>query len=90
MTASVLRIHDRWGWALDGVARHDPEPDLRALRCPVLVIGVEFDTLIEEDREAAVTAPGARFALVEGLPGQLPWRAPRRFAREVSDFVAGP
>lgn len=90
MTASVLRIHERWGWALDGVARHDPGPDLRALRCPVLVLGVEFDTLIEEDREAALTAPGARFELVEGLPGQLPWRAPRRFAREVTGFVAGP
>ena len=90
MTTSVLRIHERWGWALDGVARHDPEPDLRALGCPVLVLGVEFDTLIEEDREAALAAPGARFELVEGLPGQLPWRAPHRFARAVSDFVVGP
>ena len=90
MTANVLRIHERWGWALDGVARYDPEPDLRALRCPVLVLGVEFDTLIEEDREATRTTPGARFELFEGLPGQLPWRAPRRFAREVIDFVTAP
>ena len=90
MVASVLRVHERWGWALDGVARHDPEPDLRALRCPLLVLGVEFDTLIEEDREAARTAPDARFELFEGLPGQLPWRAPRRFAREVIDFVTAP
>ncbi len=90
MTTSVLRIHERWGWALDGVARHDPEPDLRALSCPVLVLGVEFDTLIEEDRDAALTAPGARFELFEGLPGQLPWRAPHRFAREVADFVTAP
>jgi pimeloyl-ACP methyl ester carboxylesterase len=76
----------RYHWAYNAAFRYDPEPDLPRVSCPIRFVTAERDLLIAADREAARRLEGARLVEVPGLHGQLPLRAPERFAEEVLRF----
>lgn len=89
-----LAVHDltlnwsRYNWAYNAAFRHDPGPALAAWPNPVLFLDAEHDMLVEHDRRAMAVVPESSMVTVEGLPGQLPLRAPKRYAAEVAAFCA--
>jgi pimeloyl-ACP methyl ester carboxylesterase len=85
--ALQLAIYPRFHWAFNAVFAYDAEQALRRLRCPVYVLNAEGDSLAEIDRQAAKLIAGAAFKLVPGVKGQLPYRAPDVYAREVLAFI---
>ena len=85
----VLSVLDRYEWAYNAAFRYDPEPGLRRLSCPTLLLDAEFDIFADQDGPAAALIPDARISIVPGLPGQLPIRVPEEYAERVTRFVAG-
>ena len=85
----VLSVLDRYEWAYNAAFRYDPEPGLRRLSCPTLLLDAEFDIFADQDEPAAALIPDARISIIPGLPGQLPIRVPEEYAERVARFVAG-
>ncbi|MEQ8247967.1 MAG: alpha/beta hydrolase [Alphaproteobacteria bacterium] len=85
--AQHLTIYPRYHWAFKAVFSYDAQSALKQIRCPLYVINAEGDSLAQIDKDAAAQVPGARFKLVPGVGGQLPYRAPEIYAREVVDFI---
>ena len=87
--ATVLLSNlERYNWAYNAAFRYDPGPDLRRLELPTLFLTAENDLLIASDKQAVEIVRGARIEVVPDLQGQLPLRAPKRFADEVIAFVS--
>ncbi len=82
-----LTVFPRFHWAFRAVFAYDARAALSRLRCPVYVINAEGDSLAAIDRQAAALIPGAKLKIVEGVGGQLPYRAPELYAREVLGFL---
>jgi len=85
--AQQLMIYPRFHWAFHAVFGYDAAAALKQLRCPVYVINAEGDSLAEVDRQAAALIKGAKFKLIPGVKGQLPYRAPEVYARELLGFI---
>lgn len=83
----LLSNLEHYNWAYNAAFRYDPEPDLPALAMPTLFLTAEGDLLIASDRKAVDIVPNARLHIIEGLPGQLPMRVPKRFAEAVVAFL---
>lgn len=73
--------------AYQAAFRYDPEPDLAAVACPVLLYTAAQDLLIEADNIAVERFPDARLETVPRLRGQLPLRCPGTYAARVQRFV---
>ena len=85
----VLSVLDRYQWAYNAAFRYDPEPGLRRLSCPTLLLDAEFDIFADRDEPAAALIPDARIEVIPGLPGQLPIRVPEEYADRIIRFMAG-
>ncbi|NQV79996.1 MAG: alpha/beta hydrolase [Alphaproteobacteria bacterium] len=85
--AQHLAIYPRFHWAFQAVFSYDAEAALKKIRCPLYVINAEGDSLAQIDKAAAALVPGVQFKLVPGIGGQLPFRAPEIYAREVLNFI---
>ncbi len=83
----LLGVLDRYEWAYNAAFRYDPGPALAALQCPVLFLNASNDLLASHDQKAAKIVAESSINLVEGFQGQLPLRAPRLYATEVSNFL---
>ncbi len=82
-----LTIYPRYHWAFKAVFAYDGRAALQALRCPVYILNAEGDSLAAIDAQAAEVVEGAKFKLVPGVGGQLPFRAPEIYAEEVLAFI---
>jgi pimeloyl-ACP methyl ester carboxylesterase len=91
MAASdTMRVYDRHDWGFKAVFAHDCEPALKELECPVLFVNAEGDRLADADRKAAQLVPGSVLKIIPDVAGQLPWRAPEVYAREILEFIGVP
>lgn len=82
-----LTVYPRYHWAFKAVFSFDAKAALQKLTCPLYVINAAGDSLAQIDKEAAAVVPGAKFKLVPDVGGQLPYRAPEIYAREVLNFI---
>jgi pimeloyl-ACP methyl ester carboxylesterase len=82
----MQRVYERYDWGFRAVFGHDPQPALEALACPVYFLNAEHDSLAGVDRKAAELV-GAKVKMLAGVRGQLPWRAPEAYAKEVLAFI---
>lgn len=82
-----LTVYPRYHWAFRAVFAYDAKAALQRLKCPLYVLNAAGDSLAEIDKQAAALVPGAKLKLVEGVGGQLPYRAPEVYAKEVLDFI---
>jgi pimeloyl-ACP methyl ester carboxylesterase len=83
----LLLAGTRYNWMYKAAWSYDPEPALRALECPVLLLNAEMDPLAKTDQEVATLLRDARIVHLQGLTGQLPWRVPELFTAEIEKFV---
>ncbi len=83
----ILTVYDRYTWGYKAAFTYDPGPALRSLKCPTLLINAENDHMTKTDEPALKLLANGKLVKLPGLPGQLPWRATERFAREVADFI---
>lgn len=86
-TAEQLKIYRRANWAFEAVFSHDTEGVLRALDCPTYFFVGEHDSLIESDRRAANIVSDAKFKMLPGIWGRLPYFEPELYAQEVLGFL---
>ncbi|GIW10331.1 MAG: hypothetical protein KatS3mg061_1388 [Dehalococcoidia bacterium] len=85
----LLEVWNRYHWAYHAAFRHDPAPSLAALACPILLLNPEHDLLAYTDPRVIEMKPSATYRPAPGLGGQLPWRQPEFYAREVIAFITG-
>lgn len=83
----LLIAGPHYNWMYRAAWNYDPEPALRALVCPVLLLNAGEDPLADKDAEVARVLRDARIVHFEKLTGQLPWRVPERFTTEIEKFV---
>jgi len=83
----LLLAGPRYNWMYKAAFAYDPEPALRELECPVLLLNAAGDPLANKDAIVASLVRDGRVVHVEGVPGQLPWRVPERFVSEIENFV---
>jgi len=83
----LLLAGPRYNWMYKAAFAYDPEPALRELRCPTLLLNAAGDPLANKDDVVAGLMHDARVVHFEGVPGQLPWRVPERFVAEIEKFV---
>ena len=83
----LLLAGPRYNWMYKAAFAYDPEPALRELECPALLLNAAGDPLANKDEMAAGIMRDARVVHVEDVPGQLPWRVPERFTSEIERFV---
>jgi haloalkane dehalogenase len=74
--------------AYNAAFRYDPEPALQRLQCPLYLLNSADDLIVYTDDRAMRLVPTARLTHVEGMRGQLPWRAPEMYSRLVLDFMS--
>jgi haloalkane dehalogenase len=73
--------------AYNAAFRYDPGPALQRLACPVYLLNPAHDLIVYTDERVMRLVRHARMTHVPAMRGQLPWRAPELYAREVIDFV---
>jgi pimeloyl-ACP methyl ester carboxylesterase len=83
----LLLAGPHYNWMYRAAWSYDPEPALRGLACPVLLLNGTEDPLADKDAEVAKLVRDVRTVHIEGLMGQLPWRVPERFTAEIERFV---
>ena len=83
----LLLAGERYNWMYKAAFAYDPEPALRELQCPALLLNAAGDPLAYKDEVAAAFMRDARVVHVKKVPGQLPWRVPQRFTSEIEEFV---
>jgi haloalkane dehalogenase len=83
----LLLAGPHYNWMYRAAWSYDPEPALRGLTCPVLLLNAGEDPLADKDEDVAKVLRNARIVHFEGLTGQLPWRVPERFTSEIEKFV---
>lgn len=83
----VLSITDRYHWGYQAAFRYDPEPALRVLKQPTLLLDAEFDLLAANDPLVQAMVSNCRTTIIPGLRGQLPMRVPEITARELEEFT---
>ncbi len=83
----LLLAGPRYNWMYKAAFAYDPEPALRGLACPTLLLNASNDPLAFKDQAVAQMLRDGRVVHIEDLPGQLPWRVPERFVSEISRFI---
>ena len=83
----LLLAGPRYNWMYKAAFAYDPEPALRELESPTLLLNAAGDPLANKDEIVAGFMRDARVLHIEGVPGQLPWRVPERFVAEIEKFV---
>jgi pimeloyl-ACP methyl ester carboxylesterase len=83
----LLLAGPRYNWMYKAAFEYDPEPALRGLTCPTLLLNAGKDPLAFKDEVVNRLLRDGRVVHFEDLPGQLPWRAPERFTSEIEKFI---
>ncbi len=83
----LLLAGPRYNWMYKAAFAYDPEAALRGLACPTLLLNASKDPLAYKDEAVTALLRDGRVVHLEGLPGQLPWRVPKRFTEEIQRFV---
>ncbi|MBM1174195.1 alpha/beta fold hydrolase [Microvirga arabica] len=92
IVAESLKLPARiWKAALSGLLRADPAADLARIRCPVLILGGERDSVFSqaEQQQLASRLPGAKLKLSPDLGHDPHWEAPEDFVFDLLDFLRG-
>lgn len=84
----VLSVWERYSWGYRAAFRYDPEPALRALQLPTLLLDPEFDLLADKDPIVQAMVADCRTEILAGLPGQMHLRAPVETAKRLEAFCA--
>lgn len=82
----LLHTWERYDWGYRAAFRYDPEPALRELRLPTLLLDPEFDLLADKDPLVQAMVADCRTETLPGLPGQMHLRAPQETARHMEAF----
>jgi len=82
----VLQGWNRYSWGYRAAFRYDPEPVLRSLAIPTLLLDPEFDLLADKDPLIQAMVADCRTEILPGLPGQMHLRAPQETARHMEAF----
>ena len=85
--AETISVYERYRWGFEALQGYDPIPALEALRCPVLFVTSERDSLRDEDRRAAQHVSRGKIVNLGEVAPQLPWTAPLQYAREILEFM---
>jgi pimeloyl-ACP methyl ester carboxylesterase len=83
----LLSISDRYFWGYQAAFRYDPEPALRELTQPTLLLDAEFDLLADNDPLVAAMVSDCRTHIIPELRGQLHMRVPEETARVIEEFI---
>jgi pimeloyl-ACP methyl ester carboxylesterase len=83
----LLSVWDRYFWGYQAAFRYDPEPALRLLKQPTLLLDAEGDLLAEYDPLVEAMVTDCRTEIIPGLRGQLHMRAPEETARHLEEFT---
>jgi 3-oxoadipate enol-lactonase len=80
---------DDYAFACLASADYDAEADLKAVRCPTLVLAGQHDVLLPPSlaRDVADLVPRARFHLLQNAAHFAPYQVPAEFARLVLAFL---
>lgn len=82
----LLHVWERYSWGYRAAFRYDPEPALRELQLPTLLLDPEFDLLADKDPLIQAMVANCRTQILPGLPGQMHLRAPQATARHMEAF----
>ncbi len=83
----VLSIPDRYHWGYQAAFRYDPEPALRELKQPTLLLDAEFDLLADNDPLVQAMVENCGIEIIPGLRGQLHMRVPEVTANSLEEFT---
>ena len=83
----LLSVWDRYFWGYQAAFRYDPEPALRSLKQPTLLLDAEDDILAEFDPLVQAMVADCRTETIPGLRGQLHMRVPEEMTRHIEDFT---
>lgn len=83
----VLSIWDRYHWGYQAAFRYDPEPALRDLHQPTLLLDAEFDLLADNDPLVQAMVSDCRTQIIPGLRGQIHMRVPEVTADALEEFT---
>lgn len=84
----VLSVWERYSWGYRAAFRYDPEPALRELQLPTLLLDPEFDLLADKDPIVQSMVADCRTEILAGLPGQMHLRAPVEAAIRLEAFCS--
>jgi haloalkane dehalogenase len=84
---NLLAVAGRYEWAYNAAFRYDPEPALRGLDIPVLLLNAEGDLLAHLDPAVAGVLPQCQRVTIPEMTGQLAWRVPDLYATAVVNFL---
>ncbi|MBM6579861.1 alpha/beta hydrolase [Microvirga sp. BT689] len=90
IVAESLKVPARvWKAALSGLLEADATADLGRIRCPVLILGGEQDSVFSqaEQEQLATRIAGASLKLSPGIGHDPPWEAPEDFVSDLLAFV---
>jgi len=85
--SDLLSVWDRYFWGYQAAFRYDPEPALRMLKQPALLLDAEGDLLAEFDPLVEAMVADCRTKIILGLRGQLHMRVPEETARYLEEFT---
>lgn len=83
----LLSISERYFWGYQAAFRYDPEPALRLLNQPTLLLDAEGDLLAEFDPLVEAMVANCRTKIIPGLRGQLHMRVPQETAGHIEEFA---
>ena len=83
----VLSISGRYHWGYQAAFRYDPEPALRELKQPTLLLDAEFDLLADNDPLVQAMVSDCRTQIIPGLRGQIHMRVPEITADALEEFT---
>ncbi|MBB3021748.1 pimeloyl-ACP methyl ester carboxylesterase [Microvirga lupini] len=93
IVAESLKVPARvWKAALSGLLASDDMADLTRIRCPVLILGGERDSVFSqaEQEQLASRLPGASLKLSPDIGHDPQWEAPEDFVSDLVGFLQGP
>ena len=82
----LLHVWDRYSWGYRAAFRYDPEPALRELELPTLLLDPEFDLLADKDPLIQAMVANCRTQILLGLPRQMHLRASEETAGHMEAF----
>jgi len=85
----VASNHRRFAWGYRAAFAYDPEPALRRLECPVLLLNTPKDVLAHCDEPARRLVADGRIIHMNEVKNRAYWHLPELFSSHVTSFVEG-
>lgn len=85
--AHALAAPDRYWWGYHAALSHDPEPLLRSLDLPTLLLAGESDQLAFADEPTLALLPRGELHVIRGDERKVSWERPEEYAETLLRFV---